>query len=423
MEFISRLKLFSCILYFFSGAICMSMSPEDVAYSKWSLVKCDDHLFPFHKENASLIVEAKYKMHRSDMSNVAAIGVTAFGESGSSCHEALFLLHSGLSSDESKPSDINGRQIFSIPAIFRGDPILPCSRTRTHNLLTCLMKLKTCQNHKMASDIALLSSTVESKLLEGKDLDKVGELPNKKEQRKLLGALLHCEQVAFLRMLTDTRVFASLIEKIKAAGICAVKKISLDIITYNDMCINCFSTAYHFVNQLEEACVAALRHNGLLHDQYSLGSMQLVISSVAAFTNNDGRTTRNIILEKQFGDSILDYLSSTSDTRGDRVVHFVNPWAFEHVLRQESQYIKASLDGIKVESMLAKKSDFAKQVDVVKSLPIGELSQAAVNFGYNPAIVEDIFRELPILISEKVTAFRGQVEEVLEIAGTFIDNK
>lgn len=423
MEFISRLKLFSCIVFFLSGATCVSMSPEDVAYTKWSLVKCDDYLFPFHKENAPLIVEAKYKMHRSDMSNVAATGVTAFGESGSSCHEALFLLHSGLSSDESKPSDINGRQIFSVPAIFRGDPILPYSRTRTHNLLTCLMRLKTCQNHKMASDIALLSSSVESKLLEGKDLDKVGELPNKKEQRKLLGALLHCEQVAFLRMLTDTRVFAPLIEKIKAAKIGAVKKISLDIIAYNDMCINCFSTAYHFADQLEEACVAALSHNGLLHNQYSSDSMRLVISSVAAFTNNDGHTTRNIIPEKQFGDSILACPLNISDTTGDRVIHFMNPWAFECVLRQESQYIKTSLNDIKAESMLAKKSDFKKHVDVVKSLPKEELSQAAINFGYNPTIVEDIFRELPMLISEKVTVFRRQVEEVLEIAGTFIDNK
>lgn len=228
MEFISRLKIFICIAYFFSVSVCVSMSPEDIAYSRWSLIKYHNNLFPFHKENASLIVAAKYKMHKSDMSNVAAIGVTAFGESGSSCYDALFLLYSGLSSDESKPSDVEGKQMFSVPAMFRGDPILPSSRTRTHNLLTYLMKLETCQNHKMASIIPELSSSVRSKILDGKDLDKVGELADK-EKRKLLGALLHCEQVAFLRMLTDARVSVPLIEEIKASGIGTVKNMSMDI--------------------------------------------------------------------------------------------------------------------------------------------------------------------------------------------------
>ncbi len=80
----------------------------------------------------------------------------------------------------------------------------------------------------MASIIPELSSSVRSKILDGKDLDKVGELADK-EKRKLLGALLHCEQVAFLRMLTDARVSVPLIEEIKASGIGTVKNMSMDI--------------------------------------------------------------------------------------------------------------------------------------------------------------------------------------------------
>ena len=421
MEFISRLKFVICIVYFLSVSICMSMSPEDEAYSRWSPIKCHD-LFPFHKENAPLVVAAKYKLNKNDSSNIAAIGITAFGESGNFCHEILFLLHSGLSSDESKPFDVDGNQMFSVPAVFRGDPILSCSKTRTHNLLTYLMKLETCPDHRMASVIPTLSSSVKSKLPTGKDLDKVGELTDK-EKRKLLGALLHCEQVAFLRMLTDTRVFVPLVEKVRTSGIGTVTNVSLDVITYNDMCVNCFSTAYCFIDQLEETCVNALKCNGLLSSTYVPHTMRVVISSIAAFTNSDGHTTRNIIPEEQFGDSILACSSDMSGTAKDRIIHFVNPWAFEHILRQESQYIRASLDGIKLENMLAKKSDFKKQVDIIRSLPKVKLSQAAVNFGYNSTIVEDIFRELPMLISEKVTAFKEQVKEVLEIARGFVDDE
>ena len=45
-----------------------------------------------------------------------------------------------------------------------------------------------------------------------------------------------------------------------------------------------------------------------------------------------------------------------------------------------------------------------------------------VDFGYDSTIVEDIFRELSMLISEKVAAFKKQVEEVLEIARGFVED-
>ncbi len=282
-----------CLLY--SVFTCMSMSQKE-AYSKWSSVEICNESFPFHKENALLEVTAKYKLNKNDMSNVAIIGITAFGESGKSCHEILFLLHSGLANDELKPIDVNGKWMFSIPAVFRGDLILPYAKTRTHNLLTYLIKLESCSDHEMASVIPTLSESVKSKLSKEKDLDKVGELEDK-AKRKLLGALLHCEQVAFLRMLTDTRVFIPLIEKVKASGIDAIKNISLDIITYNDMCVNCFLTAYCFIDELENACINALRSNNLLSGNYNANTMQLVISSIVAFTNSNGISTRNIIPE------------------------------------------------------------------------------------------------------------------------------
>ncbi len=419
MEFISRLKFVAYLVCFFSVSICTSMMSEGVVYSKWTSVRRDMQLFPFHEENALLVVAAKYKLNKSDTSNVAAIGFTVYGEPGKSCHEILFLLHSGLSSDESKPLDVDGRHMFPVPAIFREDPILSCAKTRTHNLLTYLTQLETCPRHRMASTIERLSASVRKKLATRNDLDKVGELVNKEERRKL-GALLHCEQVAFLRMLTDARVFIPLIEKIKVSGIGNVTNISLDVITFNDMCMNCFSTAYYFIDQLEKACIDAFTSNGLALSREYVPHMQLIISSIVAFTNGDGRPTRNIIPGKQFCDSILANPFDISGVVEDRIVHFVNPWIFEHILLQEKQYAKASLESIKLESMLAKKSDFSKQVDLIKSLPIEELKLAAKEFGYNPAIVNDIFDELSMLITEKIANFKLLTKEVFAIADSLL---
>ena len=76
MKFPSQIKFIACLTFCLAAFVCVSMIPENNAYNKWSNVTTDIKTFPFHIENAALVVAAKYKLNKNDTSNVAAIGFT-----------------------------------------------------------------------------------------------------------------------------------------------------------------------------------------------------------------------------------------------------------------------------------------------------------------------------------------------------------
>ena len=70
MKFPSQIKFIACLTFCLAAFVCVSMMLENEAYNRWSHVTTDVKTFPFHMENAPLVVAAKYKLNKNDSSNI-----------------------------------------------------------------------------------------------------------------------------------------------------------------------------------------------------------------------------------------------------------------------------------------------------------------------------------------------------------------
>ncbi len=158
-----------------------------------------------------------------------------------------------------------------------------------------------------------------------------------------LGKILHCEQVVLFKMLTDAEILNQLVDglisKMHTSEIGFFfennPQITLDIVTYNDMCSKCFATCYNMQQRLQSSV------NALLFDKLDRlhifptsfpVPVTILISSFRPFKLDDCHYTRGI---KGDFDNLIQYHTEykfalppqQSVSIGQkRVLQVFNPW-------------------------------------------------------------------------------------------------
>jgi hypothetical protein len=232
-------------------------------------------------------------------------------------------------------------------------------------LRVLLRKLNNKEHHHFHGKLASLLSACNRKIASGKKLDIVGDLDgpahSKTEENADLGKLLHCEQMVLLNLLCYERTFNALLDdaivddgsqdkdaslpsgdidesqdKVKKA----ITSVSLDIITYNDMCRNCFSTCYNFWDDFKAIISKFLGRENF--------DFKIVISSLKPY----GSPLTRSIDKKEFPLPLHELevgllsrpANKVNDEKSDKkIIQFVNPWLFERMIISISRDISASV--------------------------------------------------------------------------------
>lgn len=153
----------------------------------------------------------------------------------------------------------------------------------------------------------------------------------------MLKFFLHCEQIILLHILNNTSLFQEVLktnrETIPDGG--KIQKITLDIITYNDMCPKCFATCECFFNELKTNILNSLCPKCNFDDI----QFQIIVSSLQPYEIKKDTFTRKSINKsddqnkKIEFDIILDAeLKHCTGNREDiqgKIIQFVNPWLME----------------------------------------------------------------------------------------------
>lgn len=170
-----------------------------------------------------------------------------------------------------------------------------------------------------------------------KSNDKIGDIydntgKSSENANKEIGSLLHCEQVILLQLLFREAyrdgLFKYLHSKLPKYKYDDLSYVTLDIITYIDMCPKCFATCEFFFDNLKNIILSNLFPEHSADDipfQIIISSLQPYTYKIAApdkFTRNS--RNNNISLEVFYAEPSY----YTEDIEG-KIIQFVNPWLME----------------------------------------------------------------------------------------------
>lgn len=180
-----------------------------------------------------------------------------------------------------------------------------------------------------------------------------------------LAKVLHCEQTMIFKMLTDKEILNQLVDKL----ICKMQtesietflgnnpQITLDIVTYNDMCPKCFATCFYMQQRLQSyinsLLIEKLDKLNFLSEQMCFPvPVTILISSFRPFKVNETEFSRSIdktpntlppfYTEYKFAVPLRKY----SDISNKRILQIFNPWIEGGITVFKENLIKNDIDDI-----------------------------------------------------------------------------
>lgn len=299
---------------------------------------------------------ARSRGSTSEWNNFAAFGLSVVGVDGKSVSEIFpRLLFSAYNVPEHIPVvDILGEALIAIPDMFRGDMMHRATQSEKVLEFFCWLASNSYTNkwdmHQLIAD--------QSALVASKDAAKMAILPGGSE---LSQSLLHCEQVLLYMMLKDDSLIRDLVSRLitqnEAFASLTSKDsiITLDILTYNDMCPKCFSTCYHLQKTLETSINRILfeeiKKRGKLLDFSKRGAfpvnVQIQVSSFRPFLIIGDLMTRGTKGSYNYVEySALKSPMSCVYSRDLPVVQIFNPLIAQHILSYQIDDFIASVEGL-----------------------------------------------------------------------------
>jgi len=270
----------------------------------------------FHRKVAQRIAATKAFSGLKDQNNIATIAISIQGGSSESrksvFSEIEYLISSALNVSIEQPlKEPSGKPIIAIPDIFVGNRLHPDSMYRQNlvkQFLTFLISEEYTKNWGLFNELQVTRRILNSDSHELKpkilieNSAKIGF-----DHSPSLAKVLHCEQTMIFKMLTDKEILSQLVDKL----ICKMQtesieaflennpQITLDIVTYNDMCPKCFATCFNMRQRLQSYINSLLiekldKLNFLSKQMRFPVPVTILISSFRPFKVNETEFSRSI---------------------------------------------------------------------------------------------------------------------------------
>lgn len=320
---------------------------------KWISTTLSDKGYDFHKNNAPRLARNKAILdlnRRPNTSNFAIIGISI--HNSKTPDRTLYstfpnIVSSTYNTLEDTPTlDEQGISFMSIADMMRAD--IAEGKTRVHRISDFLKYLffnSYTKNWELYAGIKECTQVISK----NKPIQ-MAKIPN----HTSISSVLHSEQVFLYRALISDGIFNFLLSDLltQKESINLLKDhdsyLTIDIMTYNDMCPKCFSTCINMIDRLSTAI------NRVLSQQ-----LQLLGKFIEIFDNRRGKLFDiNIVVSsfkpyrtsRQSQEAEYTYYKTANfvnhmKERGEfnRIIQFFNPWVAQHIFNYEVENFIASV--------------------------------------------------------------------------------
>lgn len=386
-EMILLFCLFFCVID------CFALVPPYVSQSAWNrymsnwyTVSVDkSEQLIFHANFGKVIAETKLNRNPDQPDNIAAFGFTLrSGEDGSIIKSIaiLPLVCSTIDQIRDPIVSADGKSAITVRDLL-GEDILH-KKHRVHKVLEMAEWLVPWEYTKgwNMQDLITYERSLILQSYQKPDKDILTRLtilkPVEPKIGKAAGDIFHCEQVVIYKMLTDSEFLSKAVDELMEGVIERLpSKICLDfdIITFNDMCPKCFSTAFFRFDEMKSEISKQIflyfqraKRTELLSQKLPIIFRILVSSSrpykIETEDVNSNLRTRECSSCKTdsagpcpFVKSLVTRHVSVNGERADAipiengVFQFVNPWIeeFFRPIKERYQTIKSKIEELKAE--------------------------------------------------------------------------
>ena len=354
--------LSSLSLFLLFIKICFSSSPEFKQidpYSisqyqiEWISTTISDKGFDFHKNNALRLARNKAILDLSrplNTSNFAIIGLSI--HNSKIPDRTLFstfpnIVSSTYNTLEDTPTlDEQGVSFMSISDMMRAD--IAEGKTRVHRISDFLKYLFF---NSYTKNWELYDGIKEClRVISGNNPIQMAKIPS----HSSISSVLHSEQVFLYRALTSDGIFNFLLSDLltQKESVNLLKDpdsyLTIDIMTYNDMCPKCFSTCNYMIDRLSTTI------NRILSQQ-----LQLLGKFMEIFDNRRGKSFDiNIVVSsfkpyrtsRQSQEAEYTYYKTANFVNpmkerdeSNRIIQFFNPWVAQHIFNYEVENFISSM--------------------------------------------------------------------------------
>lgn len=197
-------------------------------------------------------------------------------------------------------------------------------------------------------ELSEIKSALEARLLRSGVLD-IPDLtfssnPSEQQKDQLLGSILHCEQAVLVKSMLSDQFLSNWISNLKPVNFGSpndVDFLSLDIITYNDMCPKCFFTCFNCRRELEVRINEALKKFCKWPASQSTIPLRVFVSSFRPYAVGSGeehtRVCQTCTRKQKPCSKYCEFHAHTpsayrvSDFSAE-ILQFFNPWMASYVV-------------------------------------------------------------------------------------------